>query len=546
MIQKILLYINTIARLKSTQLFGQLTKKYRLNSVYYGKINSSNIARLHLFIYQLDEDSSYLSRFNTEQILNNDICLLNEHHKLNLSDWIVNASPLWRFNLQYFEYCIPLGINYEHTKDIKYYEKFKSFINSWINVHDVKDVNAWHPYTISMRIPVWLICMDLFEEQIHRDLMFKEKIYESIYLQYSILQIRQETWQLGNHYLENLKTIVFCSLLFNEKDIYIKYVKKLLAELKEEILGDGLHFELSPMYHRIILEDLIRLCYVSQQLRLQEYEDLKHYVQLMTNAMYSLEKGAGRIPLFNDSGEEVAKSKFSLLRTVEELFSIAPHEVSLHESAYHKLHDQNMTVIFDTGSIGPTYMPGHGHCDCLSFELFYDGKPIFVNSGTYKYQGELRNYFRATHAHNTVAINGHEQSEIWGEHRVARRVSVLRSQQLSLCEVTAECMNYHGEKHTRSVKLKENCFEIIDETTGSGQVCSYLHLAPDLKYSNGKIQGAGVNITVSAINTSVDVTESLYSPAFGLIEKNICLVFTWNNDKQKHGYLINFEEGEVS
>ena len=300
------------------------------------------------------------------------------------------------------------------------------------------------------------------------------------------------------------------------------------------------------MYHRIIFEDLIRVGYVLQQLHLQEYGELKHYIQTMTNAMHSLEKGTERIPLFNDSGEGVAKSKDSILLTVKKLFSIIPCEVPLYKAGYYKLYVQNITVVFDAGVIGPMYMPGHGHCDCLSFELFYDGKPIFVNSGTYQYQGKLRNYFRATHAHNTVVINGHEQSEIWGEHRVARRVSVLRSQQLSLCEVTAECMNYHGEKHKRSVKLKENCFEIIDETTGSGQVCSYLHLAPDLKYSNGKIQGAGVNITVSAINTSVDVTESLYSPAFGVIEKNICLVFTWNNDKQKHGYLINFEEGEVS
>ena len=563
--QKFLLYLNTIIYLKPIQIIGQLTKQSKLKATYHGDINVRNIKKdLHIFIPELDEDDGYLKRFDVEQILNNDICLLNEHRTLNLSDWKVSASPLWRFNLHYFEYCIPLGIQYKRIKDAndtndtkytKYYEKFKSFIDSWNNTHGVTHPDAWHPYTTSMRLPVWLICLELFEEEVKRDPAFEEKVYHSIYLQYRTLLKRQETWQLGNHYLENLKTIVLCSILFNEEDVYKKYVKILINEIKEEILDDGFHFELSPMYHRIILEDLIRVCYVLQQVDAEEYEVVKSYVQLTTNAMHSLEKGTERIPLFNDSGEGVAKSRDALLSAVKALFDIQPCcDVHLSKSGYYKLYSPNMTipnitVVFDAGFIAPNYMPGHAHCDCLGFELFYKGIPVFVNSGTYQYQGKERAYFRSTAAHNTVVINGHEQSEIWGEHRVGRRISNVHAK-LENNEIVGEYTNYLGEKHKRALKLSGNGLTVLDKTNRTGDVVkSYLHLAPNLKYCNGEIQGTELGkqleIRVFPINASVGIEESEYSYAFGYKEKNYCLVFSWNNDdndEKNHGYYVQFVE----
>ena len=57
----------------------------------------------------------------------------------------------------------------------------------------------------------------------------------------------------GNHLLENAFALLFSSFLFNDKKYFRVADKILKNELKEQILNDGAHYELSPMYHSIIL-----------------------------------------------------------------------------------------------------------------------------------------------------------------------------------------------------------------------------------------------------------------------------------------------------
>src|SRR5690606_4806822 len=58
----------------------------------------------------------------------------------------------------------------------------------------------------------------------------------------------------------------------------------------------------------------------------------------------------------------------------------------------------------------------HGHADALSFTLSVDGRELFVDPGTYAYhtQARWRAYFRGTAAHNTVRVDGEDQSEPGG------------------------------------------------------------------------------------------------------------------------------------
>ncbi len=547
MFRKIILYANTIKYLKLQQITGQLCKKFRMKRCFRGDIPPTCIKnavghKFHLFIDELDGDSDYLSRFDIEQIMKDRICLLHEQHDLNLSTWEVPAQPLWRFNLYYFEYAVALGMAYRRTKEPKYYAKFRSLVESWIRANPIGKGDAWHPYTISMRIPNWLICFDLFEEAFLADRDFQALAYESIYLQYKTLAMRLETWQLGNHYLENLKTMVLCSLLFRDEAAYSVYIRKFLAEVETELLADGFHFELSPMYHRIILEDLLRVSYALKQVEVVEYEQLQPFVKKMTDAMASLEKGLHRVPLFNDSGEGVAKSKAALMSAAMRICGIQPSETEiLRESGYFMLQAGNLVAIVDSGLLGPDYMPGHGHCDCLSFELFYKGNPIFVNAGTYKYQGKERKYFRSTAAHNTVMVNNHEQSELWGEHRAARRVRV---ELVSAGETVfkGSCENYLGEKHVRKIELEGKSLQVIDCTSGKGK--SFLHLAPGLHYRNGRISGADVDISVRLTDVNVELIECKYAESFGKLEDIECLVFSWGNDGKEHGYKLILDEGE--
>lgn len=525
------LLFNTIKYLKPVQIRYQVLnrlmpredfRKYKKTGIAYKDYS--------LWIGSLDDDSAFIERFLPERLLANELTLLNETREFKA--WLfLDASHLWNFNVHYLEYLVPLCSLGKSTGDQKYKEKINEILNRWYESGS-KEMDSNQAYTISLRLVNMFLLSDAINE--------RDKLYEYIYAQYCFLLKHQEKHLLGNHYLENLKAIVICSVVFGEEDIYRRYIKLFLRELDEQITSDGLHFELSLMYHKIVLEDIMRVAIVLRQAQKIEYQEVVSYIDKMATALFSLEYGINRTPLFNDAGDNVAKPTKALLETVRKEFDIQP-ELKSNVAGYYKLYDGKVALIIDCGEIGPKYMSGHAHCDCLSFELFYDGKPVFVNSGTYQYQGEYRKYFKSTLAHNTVVINDKEQSELWGEHRVGRRISNVRVKNEGN-EIIGAYTNYYGETHMRILKLNNNKIEVVDRITGNGK--SYLHLAPGLKYSNGRISGDDIEITISAMNADVAVETMLYSESFGMIEETECLVFSWTSGNENHGYKIEFFEGE--
>jgi Heparinase II/III-like protein/Heparinase II/III N-terminus len=70
----------------------------------------------------------------------------------------------------------------------------------------------------------------------------------------------------------------------------------------------------------------------------------------------------------------------------------------------------------DAGPLGYQSIAAHGHADALAFTLSVGGDEFFVDPGTYAYhtQGAWRAYFRGTAGHNTVRVDGLDQSESGG------------------------------------------------------------------------------------------------------------------------------------
>jgi hypothetical protein len=69
-------------------------------------------------------------------------------------------------------------------------------------------------------------------------------------------------------------------------------------------------------------------------------------------------------------------------------------------------------VVADAGPLGYRSIAAHGHADALSFTLSAGGAEFLIDPGTYAYhtQGAWRRYFRGTSAHNTIRIDGEDQS----------------------------------------------------------------------------------------------------------------------------------------
>ena len=73
-------------------------------------------------------------------------------------------------------------------------------------------------------------------------------------------------------------------------------------------------------------------------------------------------------------------------------------------------------LIFDSGPLGFGSIAAHGHADALSIVLYVDGREFFIDPGTYTFVAKdtLRDYFRSTAAHNTLVVDGLDQSEMAG------------------------------------------------------------------------------------------------------------------------------------
>lgn len=548
--QKAEQYFYTIKYLKKSQLKYLLKNRLERGQKAVTEGQAPAWVPLRLWIPALDEDADYLQRFDTDELLTGRVTLLYECGQPDGSDWADRGkSHLWNFNLHYLEFLIPLAAAWRKNRDRRYYGCFKKYCLDWMHDNWDGSGDGWHPYTISLRLTNLWICIDGFREAVCEDAEFFSGLNDSMYAQYRHLQKKLERHLLGNHYFENLKAVLLGSLYFKEIEVYNEYKKLLLKEIEEQILPDGMHYERSLMYHKIILEDILRAAKAVRTEAGTFFEELRTVMRRMADALYSLESGMGRTLLFNDAGDNVARPMKSLLVGLKTEFAITPQlKMSFEDAGYYCLQKGAVKLVMDAGEIAPAHMPGHAHCDALSFELSLNGHPLFVNSGTGQYQGEYRAFFRSTRAHNTVVIDGQEQSQCWGEHRVAKRISKV-SAECGDSRITGEMTTASEKRQRRRIELKDGQLGICDWVCGHAQ--AYLHLASGYRYeqtgrivrildANGSMVGEVITETADALVLHTDGEICLYAPEFGRFEKKQVLEIGWDGHGEGHRIKINF------
>ena len=191
-------------------------------------------------------------------------------------------------------------------------------------------------------------------------------------------------------------------------------------------MNDGGHFELSPMYHAIFLEDLLDVLNIHKAYNRRLPQDLENQIKYMLFWLDAMTHPDGDIAFFNDSVTGISSTFDELKKyanTLKILYkSEQEHFIHLKDTGYIVINNNDYYGILDIGHIGPDYIPGHGHADILSFEISIFQQRVFVNSGISCYGiSDERLRQRETLAHNTVQINGESSSEVWSGFRVARR-----------------------------------------------------------------------------------------------------------------------------
>ncbi len=150
-------------------------------------------------------------------------------------------------------------------------------------------------------------------------------------------------------------------------------------------------------------------------------------------------------------------------------------------------------AVFDHGPLGYLSIAAHGHADALSLWLHWGEEPILVDAGTYLYHagGQARDQMRGTKVHNTLAVEGADQSRIAGAFNWSRhaKTHAIASDAHS---VTAENDGYvleFGVAHRRRFAVAgPQAVLVVDSLAGKPK-------REGLRWSAGFLVAPGIVVT---------------------------------------------------
>ena len=195
--------------------------------------------------------------------------------------------------------------------------------------------------------------------------------------------------------------------------------------------------------------------------------------------------------------------------------------------------------VFDHGPLGFLSIAAHGHADALSIWLNWGEEPIIVDAGTYLYHSGrgARDAFRGTPAHNTLSLDGWDQSRIagpfnWSGHAETRLVDASGGR------VVAEHNGYRrrqGVVHRRTIDFIAGGYTVEDRLVGGPRpgACTwrigYL-LHPDVRAEVDSSRARLITRAGRALTLTVEagpgwaVEDAVYSPAFNMRDQTHRLV----------------------
>ena len=521
---KFILYYHTLKYLKFKQFFYRLWYKFYQPKI---SLNMDNVK-----IREKCKETQFLAKAQT-YFSTQEANFLN--HSVNIESKQIwddqTQEKLWLYNLHYFD---ALSASNAQQRKLAY-----ALLQRWVIENPVdKKGNAWEPYPISLRI------VNIIKYALSSNIL-DNNIENSLYIQACFLNKTCEYHLLGNHLFENYKALCFAGMYFKGKEAkkwFNKGFNGLKKEIVEQVLDDGGHFELSPMYHCIILEGLLELQALFIVYDREKLFPWTKEIENMLAWLWQMMRNEGSISYFNDAADGIAhkpKEIFDFARSLGyEVNFNAEVLTQLGDSGYIVAQYENAKVIFDVAKVGPDYLPGHAHADTLSFELIVDKHPVFVNLGTSCYGfSERRKFERATQAHNTVYVSNEDSSEVWLGFRVARRaiprlIDINQADGSYIIEVEHNGYKRLDKKliHKRRLKVSDTSLQINDSISLSNhESVGYLHLHPGCKLLNTQSDKVVILLpnekqVAVEIDCDYSILTSQYAQMFGQLRetKSIC------------------------
>lgn len=431
---------------------------------------------------------------------------------------------IWEINRHL--YLPVLAQAYNITNNKKYISKIEYFLKEWFDQNPfMYGVNWESSLELGIRLINWTITWNIVNEQVSNSIrdMWLKSVYQHCWFVNRNLSAYSSA---NNHLIGEVAGLFIASIAMPQFKPSKKWNQKayqiLLRECNKQNYLDGVNKEQATSYQQFVLDFLIMAGLYGEKNGVHFGKDYWSIIEKMLEYVCSIMNVSGRVPQIGDEDDgyvidsltkdhnqyksllntgsvffkrdifkrdnfdEDNKTKFLLSIYCEPLNyafnekkNYIPTEFSY--GGYYVLGNkfgtkEEQKLIFDCGPLGYLSIAAHGHADSLSFDFSAGGHPIFIDPGTYAYHANKRwrNYFRGTLAHNTIRVDGLDQSVICGNFMWSKSA---KSQLISSDPGKSVKATHYGYKrlkdgvqHIREINFNpsENRWDILDEIITNG------------------------------------------------------------------------------
>jgi uncharacterized heparinase superfamily protein len=357
------------------------------------------------------------------------------------------------------QWLLPAGQAYLLDGDECHAWAVRDTLESWIEENAyAASVNWVVPMEAALRILSWTWFFHVFARtEAWADETFRMRFLRALYLHGDYVARNLERSEVnGNHLTADAAGLVFAGLFF-ERGEARRWAELgwtiLTEELPRQVLPDGVDFEASVAYHRLVVELFLLPALYRERLSLSVPTPYRDRLAAAARFTAAYTKPDGSVPFWGDTDDGRAlpmtatpndhRYLVDVIATAwgradlreaawgpraEALWLLGPHVASgipgrdtppvvpgssaFPDGGFYVMRGARDHVFIDCGPVGLAGRGGHGHNDCLSFEATLDGVPLITDSGAYVYTAswEWRNRFRSTSFHNTPLVDSEEQN----------------------------------------------------------------------------------------------------------------------------------------
>ena len=382
------------------------------------------------------------------------------------------------WELSRFQHLSLLGRAYWLTCDEKYAKEFADQVLSWIEANPWGRGPNWAcAMDVAIRAANWILGYSYFELSPTLDDRFRAKLVRSLWEHGWFVEHNLERQRInGNHYLSDLAGLFALGVFFAScargrrwRDFAFD---QMCREMRGQVLPDGVDYEKSISYHRLVLELFTYTFCLANINGIAIPEDVRSRWMKMFEFTSAYTKPDGTAPQIGDSDDgmfykfgprkaptSTGFSDASLESGVgdwrldhryllcmgalifdradfaaqsgefseEAFWTLGPRSrdrfnelacgagatvssEAFPEGGFYIIRSDRHYAIIDGGDNGMNGLGAHAHSDTLSFELYALDQTFIVDPGSYVYTAvpSWRNRFRSSAYHNTVTVDGQE------------------------------------------------------------------------------------------------------------------------------------------